>query len=146
VIYWECSRTLAKELITLSMHQEHHHRDSRPQTVGDLAIERAARIFRAVGDIERLRLLTLLTQGEACVTELAAAMHAELPTISQRLRILRNEGLIVRRREGKHIYYALTDEHIVALILNALRHASEVETPPHHILAAGAELQPHGQR
>jgi ArsR family transcriptional regulator, lead/cadmium/zinc/bismuth-responsive transcriptional repressor len=130
----------------VSRHQEHHHSDSRPQTVGDLAIERAARIFRAVGDIERLRLLTFLTQGEACVTELAVAMEAELPTISQRLRVLRNEGLIVRRREGKHIYYALTDEHIVALILNALGHASEAETPPQYVPTAGTVLQPRGQQ
>jgi ArsR family transcriptional regulator, lead/cadmium/zinc/bismuth-responsive transcriptional repressor len=124
------------------MHQEHHHPAGRPQTVEDLAIERAARIFRAVGDLERLRLLALLTQGEACVTELAAAMHTELPTISQRLRVLRNEGLIVRRREGKHIYYALTDEHIVALILNALGHASEVEGARSHAPAAGTEIKP----
>ena len=126
----------------MSMHQEQHHPAGRPQTVGEMAIERAARIFRAVGDLERLRLLALLTQGEACVTELAAAIHAELPTISQRLRVLRSEGLIVRRREGKHIYYALTDEHIVALILNALGHASEVEGARHHTPAAGAGLNP----
>ena len=124
------------------MHQEHHHPADRPQIAGDTAIERAARIFRAVGDIERLRLLALLTQGEACVTELAAAMQAELPTISQRLRVLRNEGLIVRRREGKHIYYALTDEHIVALILNALGHANEVEEPCNHVPAVGTGLEP----
>jgi DNA-binding transcriptional ArsR family regulator len=132
----------------LSRHREHHHEhgDSRPQTVADLAIERAARIFRAVGDIERLRLLTFLTHGEACVTELAVAMDAELPTISQRLRVLRIEGLIVRRREGKHIYYALTDEHIVALILNALGHASEAETPPQDVRTAGTVVQPRGQR
>jgi ArsR family transcriptional regulator, lead/cadmium/zinc/bismuth-responsive transcriptional repressor len=135
-------KILEKELSTLSMHQEHHHPAGRPQTAGDTAIERAARIFRAVGDIERLRLLALLTQGEACVTELAASMQAELPTISQRLRVLRNEGLIVRRREGKHIYYALTDEHIVALILNALGHANEVEEPRNHVPAAGTGLEP----
>lgn len=93
-------------------------------SVGPRALERAAALFRAAGDTERLRLLERLAHGEACVTELAALTQAGLSTISQRLRLLRSEGLVRRRRDGKHIYYALMDEHVSHLIASALSHAA----------------------
>ncbi len=93
-------------------------------------MERAARIFRALGDAPRLQILQLLTQGEWCVTEIVAAAGEKFSTISQRLRILRGEGLVRRRRKGTHLYYALADRHVAGLIHNALAHAGELETAP----------------
>jgi DNA-binding transcriptional ArsR family regulator len=72
----------------------------------------------------------LLQQGERCVTEIVAALHEKFSTVSQRLRLLRAEGLVVRRREGTHIYYTLADRHVADLIQNALAHAAELETAP----------------
>ena len=92
---------------------------------GAEALGRASRIFRALGEPSRLRLLVLLSGGEACVTEVAEAEGDEISTISQRLRVLRNEGLVSRRRQGKHIVYGLADQHVADLIFNALEHASE---------------------
>jgi DNA-binding transcriptional ArsR family regulator len=93
--------------------------------VDDAALERASRLFRAIGEPSRLRLLSRLAQGETCVTELATAERESLSTISQRLRVLRSENLIVRRRRGKHINYALADQHVMDLVFNALAHATE---------------------
>jgi ArsR family transcriptional regulator len=90
----------------------------------------AARTFRALGDHERLRLLALLAEGERCVTELAESVGATLPTVSQRLRVLRTEGLVERRREGKHVYYSLADGHVAELVANALAHAGEARNGP----------------
>lgn len=89
-----------------------------------LELDRAASLFRALGDSERLRLLEMLAQRERCVTELAGAMDAGLSTVSQRLKVLRAEQLITRRRDGKHIYYSLADEHIKGLVRNALEHVA----------------------
>jgi len=94
--------------------------------VSGAALDRAARLFRAIGDPPRLRLLAALAQGEACVSELAG--DEQLSTVSQRLRILRTEDIVTRRREGKHIYYKLADQHIASLVENALAHAAEPET------------------
>jgi ArsR family transcriptional regulator len=91
------------------------------------AVERASQIFRAMGDAARLRILDLLRQRELCVTEIVAALGEKFTTVSQRLRLLRSEGLILRRREGNHLYYALADRHVVDLIRNALAHASELD-------------------
>jgi DNA-binding transcriptional ArsR family regulator len=80
-----------------------------------------------MGDAARLRVLDLLKQRERCVTEIVAELGEKFTTVSQRLKLLHGEGLIVRRREGNHIYYALADRHVVDLILNALAHATELD-------------------
>jgi ArsR family transcriptional regulator len=85
-----------------------------------------------MGDGSRLRILDLLKKRELCVTEIVAAVGEKFTTVSQRLKLLRSEGLIVRRREGNHLYYALADRHVVDLILNALAHAKELDVAPAH--------------
>ena len=102
---------------------EHVHRTAPKRTPE--AVERAVRLFRALGDEARLRTLDLLVAGEACVSELAEATNERVSTVSHRLRLLRAEGLVSRRREGRHIYSALTDRHVFELIENALVHADE---------------------
>jgi ArsR family transcriptional regulator, lead/cadmium/zinc/bismuth-responsive transcriptional repressor len=89
------------------------------------AVTRAAGMLRAAGDPERLRLLGLLTGGELCVSEIAQVTDDLLPTVSQRLKVLRQEGLVTSRREGKHVLYALADQHVIDLIFAVLRHAEE---------------------
>jgi DNA-binding transcriptional ArsR family regulator len=96
------------------------------------SLERAAQLFRAMGDGPRLRILDLLRDGELCVTEIVASSKEKFSTVSQRLRILRSEGLISRRRDGKHLFYALADRHVADLIHNAVAHASELEQAPTH--------------
>jgi ArsR family transcriptional regulator, lead/cadmium/zinc/bismuth-responsive transcriptional repressor len=92
----------------------------------------ASELFKAMGDVERLRLLELLKHGERCVSEIVETMGDKFSTVSQRLRILRDEGLITRRRRGQHLYYALADRHVADLIQNALAHADELFAAPAH--------------
>lgn len=104
------------------------HEPGRLVPVPDVrALERAARLFRALGDAPRLRILLLLMRGEVCVSELVAALGEKFSTVSQRLRILRTEGLVTRRRDGSHVYYGLSDEHVKGLVANALAHADELD-------------------
>jgi DNA-binding transcriptional ArsR family regulator len=94
-----------------------------------IAIDRASRVCRALGEPARLRLMAPLAAGELCVTELAEAEGEELSTISQRLRVLRAENIVVRRRRGRHINYALADDHMSDLVATVLAHASEPVEP-----------------
>ena len=71
------------------------------------------------------------------MTEIVAAVTEKFSTVSQRLRILRSEGLIVRRRDGNHLYYALADRHVADLIDNALAHATELEAAPAQVPQEG---------
>jgi DNA-binding transcriptional ArsR family regulator len=109
----------------------HEKRNSgRTPIVPDEAFRRAAALFRAAGDEHRLRLIERLGHGEVCVTELAEAVGAKMSTLSQQLRLLRSERIVKNRRDGKHIFYSLADEHVRELVGAALEHASE--SPKHH--------------
>lgn len=88
-------------------------------------LDRAAAIFRAMGDAGRLRILAVLSQRAMCVTELAETLGENLSTISQRLKLLRSERLARSRRDGKHVIYSLADQHVALLVANALDHAVE---------------------
>ncbi len=100
----------------------------RPESpYSDEAVERAAGLFRAAGDPARLRILERMMGREVCVSELAAVESEAMSTVSQRLRLLRADGLVSRRREGRHVYYSLADDHVAQLVKNALDHASEDE-------------------
>ena len=71
-----------------------------------------------------------LSQGEACVTELAQLEGESVTVISQRLRVLRADNIVGRRRKGKHILYYLSDQHVLDLVFNGLAHASEPSITP----------------
>src|SRR5262245_35693730 len=96
------------------------------------ALERAAGLFRARGDAPRLRILHLLAAGELCVGEIVETVGEKFSTVSQRLRVLRSEGLVARRRDGSHVYYALADAHVRDLVSNALAHAGELNGVSSH--------------
>jgi len=92
-------------------------------------LESAAEMFRALADPLRLRLLCRLAGGEACVSELAALEGDKLTTISARLKMLHGARLVRRRREAKHVIYALADEHVLHLVQNAVDHTMERALP-----------------
>ena len=102
-----------------------HAGSNRSLSVSEATLERCARIFRAMGDPGRLRLLAVLASGPACVGDLLQLEGDTMASISQRLRVLRAEDIVRRRREGKHVVYTLADQHTRNLINDGLAHASE---------------------
>ena len=102
-----------------------HPRRTAVHLPSDQQIETAAAIFRALGDPERLRLLVRLAGGEACVSDLADEEDEKITTVSARLKTLRTVRLVKRRREAKHAFYTLADQHVLPLIQNAIDHAAE---------------------
>ena len=100
-----------------------YHPTAHQGSASSEEIERAAAFFRAAGDPSRLQLLERLGSGEACVSELADGFNVGPSTLSQRLRVLRDVGLVQRRRDGRHVYYALANKHVHAILKAALDHA-----------------------
>ncbi len=70
----------------------------------------ASNFLKAISHEGRLMILCHLASGEKSVTELEALLSARQAAVSQQLSRLRLEGLVTPRREGKTIYYSLTDE------------------------------------
>jgi ArsR family transcriptional regulator len=76
----------------------------------------ATALLRVLANEDRLLLLCELNQGERCVSELEEQLDIRQPTLSQQLGVLRSEGLVATRRDGKRIYYRVSDPKAVALL------------------------------
>lgn len=68
-----------------------------------------ARIFKALADESRLRILALLLDGELCVCDLMAVLQLPQSTVSRHLAYLKNSGWVDDRREGVWMYYSIRD-------------------------------------
>jgi len=110
---------------------------SRPPHVGygagqDLSprvVDTLSRVFAALGEPARLRIVHVLSGGELCVGDLATALGLAVPAVSQHLRVLRELRIVRNRRAGKLVYYALDDGHVADLFHLALTHVQGEPAP-----------------
>jgi ArsR family transcriptional regulator len=72
--------------------------------------------LKVMANEDRLLLLCQLSQGAACVGDLEEQLDIRQPTLSQQLGVLRNEGVVRTRREGKYIYYSVADPKLLELL------------------------------
>jgi ArsR family transcriptional regulator len=84
-----------------------------------LDFERTARVFHALSEPTRLRLVDLLRGGERCVCELTQALKTGQSRLSFHLKALKEAGIVQDRREGRWVYYRLNQERVeeVAAVL-----------------------------
>jgi DNA-binding transcriptional ArsR family regulator len=104
--------------------------------IGDLVMERAARVIRVLGHPLRLRMLEVLETGEHHVTHLVRASGATQALVSQHLAILRAEGVVGARRDGLRVFYRITEPK-VHRILACIR---ECDLPELATLGSNPEL------
>jgi len=84
-----------------------------------------AEIAQALGHSHRLELLEHLGQGERSVEDLAARSALTVANTSRHLQLLRRAALVEGRREGKRVFYRLSDEEAVVALLQALSRVGE---------------------
>ena len=80
-----------------------------------LPLTKAVTLFHALSDETRLALLGQLRDGERCVCELTDAMKAGQSRLSFHLKVLKDAGLLLDRREGRWMYYSINPDAIEAL-------------------------------
>ena len=80
------------------------------------AADTAVGALKVLANADRLLLLCQLSQAEMCVSELEELLDIRQPTLSQQLGVLRNEGVVATRREGKRIYYSVADTNLLRVI------------------------------
>jgi DNA-binding transcriptional ArsR family regulator len=78
--------------------------------------DRACRLLKTLSNPDRLLLVCQLTQGEKTVGELESLVGIGQPTLSQQLAVLREEGLVSTRRDGKHIHYQVASVQALAVM------------------------------
>lgn len=79
------------------------------------AAGQAVAVLKLLANEDRL-LLCQLSQGEMCVSDLESALGIRQPTLSQQLSVLRTEGVVNTRREGKNIYYSVADAALLEIL------------------------------
>lgn len=76
----------------------------------------AAALLRSLGNQDRLLLLCQLSQEELCVSEIEQRLSIHQPSLSQQLGVLRREGLVDTRRDGKRVYYQVADPKVLQIL------------------------------
>ena len=78
--------------------------------------------FKMLGDPTRIRLLFLLMERDACVSDLASQLGMTISAVSHQLSLLKANKLVKQRRSGKMIFYTLVDDHVRMVLETGTEH------------------------
>ena len=81
--------------------------------------------FKVLGDATRLRILHALLAGQLCVCDLSETLGMSVSAVSHQLAVLKSARLVRHRRDGKIVYYSLSDEHVSSVLQSMRTHLSE---------------------
>ncbi len=84
-----------------------------------------AELFKIFGDSTRIKILFALLESELCVSDIAVLLQMTQSAISHQLRVLKANGLVKYRREGKVLIYSLSDDHITSILSQGMEHIEE---------------------
>ncbi len=95
------------------------------KTPGESELFKLSELFKVFGDTTRIKILFILFESELCVYDLAEELGMTQSAVSHQLKILKQSRLVKGRRDGKHIFYSLSDEHVRSIIAQGLEHVEE---------------------
>ena len=98
-------------------------RRAKAQALPPRQAQRAAELFKALGDVTRVRVLQMLSKRELCVCDIAAAVKLSQSAVSHQLRVLRGARLVKYRKDGKNAWYSVSDKHVASLLRQGIAHA-----------------------
>lgn len=105
------------------------HEDNVKKAVNELPddelIADLSDMFKIFGDQTRMKILMALESGELCVCDIAAVMDMSQSAISHQLRVLKQSNIVKTRREGKVVYYSISDDHVKEIFDIAMVHVQE---------------------
>ena len=84
-----------------------------------------AELYRVCGDSTRIRILYALFESEMCVCDIAQVLGMSISAISHQLRVLKQARLVKYRREGKTVFYSLSDDHVRSIMDQGIGHVEE---------------------
>ncbi len=84
-----------------------------------------ADLYKMFSDSTRVRILWALQQSEMCVCDLSCLLGSTVSAVSHQLRLLKAARLVKSRKDGKVVYYSLSDDHIHAIFAQGFEHINE---------------------
>lgn len=105
------------------------HEDNVKKAINELPddelIADLSDMFKIFGDQTRVKILMALESGELCVCDIAAVMNMSQSAISHQLRVLKQSNTVKTRRQGKVVYYSISDDHVKEIFDIAIVHVQE---------------------
>lgn len=112
---WEC---IMSQLLLLDKRTQGLIEDYVPQ--GEI-LEGIVCFFSVFSDYTRVKILAALAISELCVTDLSKILNINQTTVSHQLRFLKSAGIVKSVRQGKIVFYSLTDESINDVLLKGIQ-------------------------
>ena len=107
----------------------HAHKETVDKVSSDMPDEELlydlAELYKVFGDSTRIRILYVLFEAEMCVCDIAQVLSMTTSAISHQLKVLKQAHLVKYRREGKTVFYSLSDDHVRSILDQGLEHISE---------------------
>lgn len=118
----------------MSIHLPHDHGNREREALlasmwSDESFSTVASLFKQLSDTTRLRIFWVLCHSEECVINLAAIMNMSSPAVSHHLRLLREAGLVVTRREEKEVYYKVAESKEAELLHSMIEQFEHIACP-----------------
>lgn len=110
-----CDGTIHKDIVTKV-------RDMMPD---EEKLQAVAEMFKLFGDYSRSRIICALVRSELCVCDIAELLGMSASAVSHQLRIMRHMRVVKSRRDGRTIYYSISDEHMSKIYNMAFEHIEE---------------------
>lgn len=114
----------------LSCDCNHIHEDvvesTRAHMPDDEMLFDLAEFFKVFADSTRIKILWALHENELCVCDIAVVLNMTKSAVSHQLKILRQANLVKNRKDGKVVYYTLSDEHVKEIFEMAVEHLEEL--------------------
>ena len=105
------------------------HEDNVKKAINELPddelIADLSDMFKIFGDQTRVKILMALESGELCVCDIAAVIDMSQSAISHQLRVLKQSNIVKTRRQGKVVYYSISDDHVKEIFDIAIVHVQE---------------------
>ena len=98
---------------------------ARPAVRTSRTLTAAGDLLRALAAPVRIAIVLQLRAAPRCVHDLVDALALPQPLISQHLRVLKEAGVVHGERRGREVVYALVDDHLAHIVLDAVAHAEE---------------------
>lgn len=109
---------------------EHRHNQILEKVKSELPVDELlcdlSDLFKIFGDTTRVKILYSLIDREICVCAIAELLNMTQSAISHQLKILKDANLVGTRREGKTIYYYLSDDHVKTIVAQGFEHLLEL--------------------